>query len=68
MCTTLHNDIIVETNNVDNSAGDKKKRPLYIIDYNKFMGSVDRSDQHDQLPQFEQKGYEMVQKSNVSCV
>ena len=45
MCTTLHNDIIVETNNVDHSTGDKKKRPLCIIDYNKFMGSVDRSDQ-----------------------
>ena len=44
MCTTLHNDIIVETNNVDHSTGDKKKRPLCIIDYNKFMGSVDRSD------------------------
>ena len=25
MCTTLHNDIIVETNNVDHSTGDKKK-------------------------------------------
>ena len=45
MCTTLHNDIIVETNNVDHSTGGKKKRPLCIIDYNKFMGSVDRSDQ-----------------------
>ena len=45
MCTTLHNDIIVETYNVEHSTGDKKKRSLWIIDYNKFMGSVDRSDQ-----------------------
>ena len=44
MSTTLHNEIIVETNNVAHSTGDKK-RHLCIIDYNKFMGSVDRSDQ-----------------------
>ena len=45
MGTILHNYTIGETNNVGHSTGDKKRRPLCIIDYNKFMGSVDRSDQ-----------------------
>ena len=30
-CTPLHNDNIVETNHVDHSTGDKKRRPLCVI-------------------------------------
>ena len=45
MCSTLHRGVMVPSGKVDRETKEDIMKPDAILDYNKFMGSVDRSDQ-----------------------
>lgn len=44
MLTSIHKDGLGSTKKVDHRTGDIIKKPLAIIDYNAYMGAVDKSD------------------------
>ena len=44
MLSTMHSDSIIQSSNMDYSTGMLKVKPSCVIDYNKSMGSIDKSD------------------------
>ena len=55
MLSTCHNSETAETGRVERATGTAVRKPKVIIDYNKYMGGVDRSDQLMQYHSFERK-------------
>jgi len=56
MCTSIHNaDFLDVPGRVDHNTGEAIRRPSCIIDYDKYMGAVDRCDQMITYPAFKRR-------------
>ena len=56
MCTSIHNaDFLDVHGRVDHNTGEAIHRPSCIIDYDKYMGAVDRCDQMITYPAFKRR-------------
>nr|XP_022904169.1 piggyBac transposable element-derived protein 4-like [Onthophagus taurus] len=44
MLTTMHDAVVIGTGKIDRETKEEKKKPHCIVDYNQYMGTVDRSD------------------------
>ena len=56
MCTTIHDASFVDVpGRVDRRSGDQIRRPACIVEYDKYMGAVDRCDQMITYPAFKRR-------------
>jgi hypothetical protein len=55
ICTSIHNAEFGNTRKNDRNTGQAIQKPVAILDYDKYMGAVDRCDQMISYPAFKQR-------------